>query len=117
MLHQNWFMSPRFEMYEDYGESQSFFDTETEMIYVVFEEYGMSGNTIVQEIAPDSSEYAMNLARYKQWKNTRFNVSIEFSIYAKDYNDAEMELDELIGDLKEKLKSKGKEHSVHIKRV
>lgn len=24
MLHQNWFMNPRFEMFEDYGESQSF---------------------------------------------------------------------------------------------
>ena len=41
MLHQNWFMNPRFEMFEDYGESQSFYDTETGVIYVVFEEYGM----------------------------------------------------------------------------
>ena len=114
MLHQNWFMSPRFEMFEDYGESQSYFDTETGMIYVVFEEYGMTGNTIIQEIAPDSSEYAMNLARYNQWKNTRFNVSIEFPIYAKDFREAEREANELIGDLKEKLKSKRKEYSFRI---
>ena len=38
MLHQNWFMNPRFEMFEDYGESQSFYDTETGLIYVVFGE-------------------------------------------------------------------------------
>ena len=43
MLHQNWFMNPRFEMFEDYGESQSFYDTETGIIYVVFEEYGIVG--------------------------------------------------------------------------
>ena len=56
MLHQNWCMNPRFEMFEDYGESQSFYDTETGVIYVVFEEYGMKGSTIIHEITKESIE-------------------------------------------------------------
>lgn len=69
MLHQNWFMDKRFEMFEDYGESQSFYDTETKNIYIAFEEYGQKGSTIVQEITPDSNEYGINFDRYKHWKS------------------------------------------------
>lgn len=69
MLHQNWFTDEkRFEMFEDYAESQSFYDTETKNIYVVLEEYGQKGSTIVQEITPESFEYASNIARYNEWK-------------------------------------------------
>lgn len=40
MLNQNWFQDKRFVMFEDFAESQSFFDIETKNIYVVSEEYG-----------------------------------------------------------------------------
>ena len=50
MLCQNWFMNPKFEMFEDYGESQSFYDLETGVIYVVHGDSNDSGNTIIKEI-------------------------------------------------------------------
>ena len=79
MLHQNWFMNPRFEMFEDYGESQSFYDTETGIIYVVFEEYGMNGNTVIQEITPESTEYKPNYERYKAFKGMTYKVKLVMS--------------------------------------
>lgn len=79
MLHQNWFMGPRFEMFEDYGESQSFYDTETGVIYVVFEEYGMKGSTIIQEITEESIEYKPNYERYKAFKGKQYKVSLVMS--------------------------------------
>ena len=79
MLHQNWFMNPRFEMFEDYGESQSFYDTETGIIYVVFEEYGMKGSTIIQEITEDSTEYKPNYERYKAFKGITYKVKLVMS--------------------------------------
>ena len=98
MLHQNWFMNPRFEMFEDYGESQSFYDTETGIIYVVFEEYGMKGSTIIQEITPDSTEYKPNYERYKAFKGINHKVitykvklvmSDEYTIEAHSKEEAE----------------------------
>lgn len=71
MLHQNWFMDKRFEMFEEYAESQSFYDTETKNIYVVSEEYGQKGSTIIQEITPGSFEYQSNIARYNNWKKIK----------------------------------------------
>ena len=79
MLHQNWFMSPRFEMFEDYGESQSFYDTETGVIYVVFEEYGMKGSTIIHDITEESIEYKPNYERYKAFKGKQYKVSLVMS--------------------------------------
>ena len=93
MLHQNWFMNPRFEMFEDYGESQSFYDTETGVIYVVFEEYGMRGSTIIQEITPESMEYAPNFERYKAFKGMTYRVKLvmsdEYTIEAHSKEEAE----------------------------
>ena len=93
MLHQNWFMNPRFEMFEDYGESQSFYDTETKNIYVVSEEYGQKGSTIVQEITLESFEYAPNIARYKAFKGVTYNVKLvmsdEYTIEAHSKEEAE----------------------------
>ena len=53
MLQQNWFVDPKFEMFEDYGDAQSFYDTETKNIYVVMAEYGQKGSNTIQEITPD----------------------------------------------------------------
>ena len=93
MLHQNWFMNPRFEMFEDYGESQSFYDTETGIIYVVFEEYGMRGSTFIQEITPDSAEYKLNHERYKAFKGITYKVKLvmsdEYTIEAHSKEEAE----------------------------
>ena len=93
MLHQNWFMNPRFEMFEDYGESQSFYDTETGVIYVVFEEYGMKGSTIIQEITPESTEYKPNYERYKAFKGITYKVKLvmsdEYIIEAHNKGEAE----------------------------
>ena len=93
MLHQNWFMNPRFEMFEDYGESQSFYDTETGIIYVVFEEYGMKGSTIIQEITEDSIDYKPNYERYKAFKGKKYKVKLvmseEYTIEADNPSEAE----------------------------
>ena len=72
-------MNPRFEMFEDYGESQSFYDTETGIIYVLFEEYGMRGSTIIQEITPDSAEYKPNYESYKAFKGFTYKVKLVMS--------------------------------------
>ena len=93
MLHQNWFMSPRFEMFEDYGESQSFYDLETGIIYIVFEEYGQKGSTVIQEITEDSIEYKPNYERYRAFKGKKYKVSLvmsdEYIVEAHNYAEAE----------------------------
>lgn len=94
MLHQDWFKDKRFELYEDYGESQSFYDLETGNIYVVFEEYGMKGSTIVQEISVDSTEYRPNYERYKAFKGTttytvKLLMSDEYTLEAHSREEAE----------------------------
>ena len=102
MLHQNWFMNPRFEMFEDYGESQSFYDTETGIIYVVFEEYGMRGSTIIQEITPESMEYAPNYERYKAFKGITYKVKLvmsdEYAMEAHSKEEAEQIAREKFGN-------------------
>lgn len=93
MLHQNWFMDSRFEMFEDYGESQSFFDIKTGNIYVVFEEYGHQGSTVIQEITEDSYEYKPNFERYKEYKGKKYKVKLimsdEYIIEAHNPEEAE----------------------------
>ena len=79
MLHQNWFMDERFEKFEEYAESESFFDTKNGNIYVVFEEYGMRGSTIIQEITPESMEYKPNYERYKAFKGITYKVKLVMS--------------------------------------
>ena len=93
MLHQNWFMDERFEKFEEYAESESFFDTKNGNIYVVFEEYGMRGSTIIQEITPESMEYAPKFERYKAFKGitykVKFVMSDEYTIEAHSKEEAE----------------------------
>lgn len=72
MLQQNWFADPKFEMFEDYGDTQSFYDTETKNIYVVMEEYGQKGSNTIQEITPDSEEYAPNYEKYKEYMENKY---------------------------------------------
>lgn len=72
MLQQNWFADPKFEMFEDYGDVQSFYDTETKNIYVVMEEYGQKGSNTIQEITPDSEEYAPNYEKYKAYTEDKY---------------------------------------------
>lgn len=102
MLHQNWFMDERFEMFEDYGESQSFYDTETKNIYVVSEEYGQKGSTVIQEITPESFEYQANIARYNEWKNKEYVVTfiahIDIPIVAKSPEEVRKKAMELLGN-------------------
>lgn len=92
MLNQNWFQDKRFVMFEEYAESQSFFDTVTRNIYVVSEEYGQKGSTIVQEITPESFEYAPNYARYKTMltmKNDNW-IPINSGLYPDDMEDVQV---------------------------
>lgn len=79
MLCQNWFMNPKFEMFEDYGESQSFYDLETGVIYVVYGDSNDSGNTIIKEITEDSIDYKPNYERYKVFKGKKYKVKLVMS--------------------------------------
>ena len=72
MLQQNWFADPKFEMFEDYGDAQSFYDTETKNIYVVLAEYGQKGSNTIQEITPDSEEYISNYEKYKEYMENEY---------------------------------------------
>ena len=93
MLCQNWFMNPKFEMFEDYGESQSFYDLETGVIYIVYEDTNDSGNTIIKEITEDSIDYKPNYERYKAFKGKRYKVKLvmseEYTIEADNASEAE----------------------------
>ena len=93
MLCQNWFMNPKFEMFEDYGESQSFYDLETGVIYIVYEDTNDSGNTIIKEITEDSIDYKPNYERYKAFKGKKYKVKLvmseEYTIEADNPNEAE----------------------------
>ena len=73
------FMNPRYDQYEDYGETQSYYDLRTGIIYVVMEEYGMSGNNIIQEITPDSAKYKANYARYKKAKGIKEKYRVTYT--------------------------------------
>ena len=93
MLHQNWFMNPKFEMFEDYGESQSFYDLETGVIYVVYGDSNDSGNTFIKEITEDSFDYKPNYERYKAFKGKKYKVKLvmseEYTIEADNPSEAE----------------------------
>lgn len=69
---QDWFEHKNFEQYEDYGDAKGYFDTVTENFYIVFEEYGQKGSTLIQEISKDSEEYAENYRKYREWKRTQY---------------------------------------------
>lgn len=79
MLNQNWFQDEKFVMFEEYAESQSFFDTESRNIYVVSEEYGQKGSTIIQEITPESFEYMPNYNRYKKFMGIKEKYSVTYT--------------------------------------
>ena len=79
MLNQNWFQDKRFVMFEDFAESQSFFDTETKNIYVVSEEYGQKGSNIIQEITPESFEYTPNYNRYKKFIGIKEKYTVTYT--------------------------------------
>lgn len=93
MLCQNWFMNPKFEMFEDYGESQSFYDLETGVIYIVYGDSNDSGNTIIKEITEDSIDYKPNYERYKAFKGKKYKVKLvmseEYTIEADNPSEAE----------------------------
>lgn len=92
-------MSENFEMFEEYPESQSFYDTKTKNIYVVSDEYGQRGNTIIQEITPKSFEYQSNISRYNEWKIKQcfadFTAHIDIPIIAKSLEEAKKKVEEL----------------------
>ncbi len=102
MLRQNWFMNPKFEMFEDYGESQSFYDTETGLIYVVFEENEQQENTVIREITKESMDYKPNYERYKAFKGKKYKVilvmSEEYTIEAQNPDEAEQIAREKFGN-------------------
>ena len=93
MLYQNWFANPKFEQFEDYGETQSFYDLETGIIYIVFEDHGVKGSTLIQEIMPDSKAYKPNYERYKAFKGKKYKVkfimSDEYIVEANNPQEAE----------------------------
>lgn len=102
MLHQNWFMNERFEMYEDYPESQSFYDTETKNIYIVSEKFGQKGSTIILEITPDSFEYQANISRYHEWKEKEYSVTVyaevTMPVMAKSPSEAREKAEKMLGE-------------------
>lgn len=102
MLCQNWFMNPKFEMFEDYGESQSFYDLETGVIYIVYEDTCDSGNTIIKEITEDSIDYKPNYERYKVFKGKKYKVKLvmseEYTIEADNPSEAEQIAREKFGN-------------------
>ena len=87
MLHQNWFQDKRFEMFEEYAESQSFYDVETKNIYVVLAEYGQKGSTIIQEITPESYEYTPNFINYERYKFKELHQKYGFNNPTKTRDD------------------------------
>ena len=93
MLCQNWFMNSKFEMFEDFGESQSFYDLETGVIYVVYGDSNDAGNTFIKEITADSFDYKPNYERYKAFKGKKYKVKLvmseEYTIEADNTNEAE----------------------------
>ena len=80
MLNQNWFQDKRFVMFEDFAESQSFFDTETKNIYVVSEEYGQKGSNIIQEITPESFSSKISLIFWHRLPNSVFCSSVNSAV-------------------------------------
>lgn len=100
MLHEIWFMDPKFEMFEDYGEFQSFYNTETGIIYTV---NGISDGEIeVREITEDSRNYKAFYERYRAFKQKRYKVTLymteEYTIEADTKEQAEKLAREKLGN-------------------
>ena len=91
MLHEIWFMDSKFEMFEDYGDFQSFYNTETGIIYTVSE--FLDGEIVVTEITEDSHNYQAFYKRYKAFKQKRYKVTLymteEYTIVASSEREAE----------------------------
>lgn len=79
VLADNVFMNSRYEQYEDYDTTQSYYDLRTGIIYIVMEEYGMKGSTIIQEITEDSPEYKANYERYRETFTKDYHVTLKCS--------------------------------------
>lgn len=98
MLHQNWFTDTKFELFKECIDSQSFYDTKTNIIYVVTEENEQgNANTIIREITPESSNYQEYISNYKEWKDRengfriikiRAGMTYDFEIIKTNASDA-----------------------------
>jgi DhnA family fructose-bisphosphate aldolase class Ia len=96
-------MSSRFEQYEDYVDSQSYYDTITGIIYLVYEENEKRENTVIKEITQDSIDYPPNYNRYKAFKGEKtYKVKLicsdEYTIEAKSEYEAEQIAREKFGN-------------------
>lgn len=91
MLHEVWFMDPKFKMFEDYGSFQSFYNTETGIIYTVNEL--ADGEIEVREITEDSHNYNLFYERYRAFKKKKYKVTLymteEYTIEADTKEQAE----------------------------
>ena len=100
MLHEVWFMDPKFEMFEDYGSFQSFYNTETGIIYTVNE--FADGEIEVREITEDSCNYKIFYERYKAFKQKKYKVTLymteEYTIVADTKEQAEKLAREKLGN-------------------
>ena len=100
MLHEIWFMDPKFEMFEDYGSFQSFYNTETGIIYTVNE--FSDGEIVVREITEDSRKYQVFYERYKAFKQKKYKVTLymteEYTILADSEREAEKLAREKLGN-------------------
>ena len=100
MLHEVWFMDPKFEMFEDYGSYQSFYNTETGIIYTVNE--FADGEIEVREITEDSRNYKTFYERYRAFKQKKYKVTLymteEYTIEADTKEQAEKLAREKLGN-------------------
>ena len=111
MLHQNWFANPRFEMFNEYYDTQWFYDTESKCFYVVSELD--NGNVQITEHSGDKETdlmfpqlmlcYEEWTREVKNWKKTKngedYYVSpntgwvymfYEMKSFCKDYPNTDM---------------------------
>lgn len=72
MLKQNWFVN--MEMFDEYYETQQFYDKETKCIYVVSED--PYGNTIITEYQEGSKDYVTHYNKYLEWKSQNLSAQI-----------------------------------------
>lgn len=86
MSKQNWFANEKnFEMFNDCGSSQSFYNPDTQNIYIVSEEAEKKGTTVVQEITAEAVEYNEHIKIYNEWKSKQkkdnSNVYYAYTMY------------------------------------
>ena len=100
MLHEVWFMDPKFEMFEDYGSFQSFYNTENGIIYTVNE--FADGEIEVREITEDSRNYKTFYEIYRAFKQKKYKVTLymteEYTIEADTKEQAEKLAREKLGN-------------------